>query len=362
MTSRVAVAGISLLAWSAGAASMPAVGQVTAEIRPGRPCIEENEAGQALNFDLLLENGTDATLTLAAIEVSVFDAAGRLELRRFVDANGTSPSIATVANRTLAPQQPTLVFNPFAQFDDRIELARLGFVLRFDSEEPARELETTVRVQPRVCPTRSDLRLPLGQRSIVYDGHDLLSHHRRFDYRLPPLHALGFDSNFMRYAYDFCPVDADGAMYRGDPQENASWVGFGQPVHAPAAGVVVALLDGMPDNRSFDQSAIATRPMILFGNHLVIDHGNGEWSVLGHLQQGSLGVKVGDRVRQGQRIARIGASGSANIPHFHYELQDGPDTRAEGLPATFRDFHRLLGSRRVGVKRGAVDSGDIIEP
>ncbi len=362
MRSRAAVAGIVFLVSSAGAAPAHAGSEIQVAIRPDRPCIETTGTGQALNFDFLIENLSDTTLTLSAVEVSVLDARGQLELRKFVDGNGTSPSIETVDNRTIVSRQPTLVFNPFAQFDDRLELASLQFVLRFESGDPAREIETTVSVRPRACAIRADLRLPVGSRSIVYDGHDALSHHRRFDFSLPPLRALGFDSNFMRYAYDFCPVDADGAMYRGDPKENASWFGFGQPVDAPAAGVVVGLLEGMPDNRSFDEGAIATQPMILFGNHLVIDHGHGEWSVLGHLQQGSIAVRLGDQVRQGQRLARIGASGSANIPHLHYELQDGPDTRAEGLPSTFRRFHRILGSRRVAVKSGAIDSGEIVEP
>ncbi len=362
MKRRAEYAGIALLATFAGGVPAQAADEVAIAVRPGRPCIEEVAAGQALNFDLQLENGAEATVTLSAIEVSVVDAKGGLQLRKFVDGNGSSPSIQVVANRTLDPHRPTLVFNPFALFDRHVELARLDFVLSFETGDPAREFKRTVSVAPRACATQAELRLPLATRSIVYDGHDALSHHRRFDFSLPPIRALGFDSNFMRYAHDFCPVDAEGAMYRGDPQENASWFGFGQPVLAPAAGVVVAAVDGLPDNRSFDQSALATEPMVLFGNRLVIDHGHGEWSVFGHLQQGSLAVKPGDRVRPGQLLARIGASGSANIPHLHYELQDGPDTRAEGLPAVFRRFHRVLGARRIAMSRATVDTGDLVEP
>jgi murein DD-endopeptidase MepM/ murein hydrolase activator NlpD len=150
-------------------------------------------------------------------------------------------------------------------------------------------------------------------------------------------------------------------MYKGKAENNEDWFGFGMPVYAPGDGKIAASSDGMLDNRSFDESALSTKPMTLFGNYVVIDHLNGEYSVFGHLKQGSIRVKVGDVIKQGQLIARIGASGSANIPHLHYELQNGVDTKAEGLPSYFRNFRRVLGSRVTEVKIGQVDSGDIVQ-
>jgi hypothetical protein len=44
--------------------------------------------------------------------------------------------------------------------------------------------------------------------------------------------------------------------------------------------------------------------MVIFGNYIVIDHGNGEFSHLGHLKPGSAKVAVGDKVRAGQRSRR----------------------------------------------------------
>lgn len=60
-------------------------------------------------------------------------------------------------------------------------------------------------------------------------------------------------------------------------------------------------------------------------------------------------------------IARVGASGSALFPHLHYQLQNRPDGHAEGLPSYFLDFTRIRGARRDRVRRGAIDSGDIVE-
>ena len=72
------------------------------------------------------------------------------------------------------------------------------------------------------------------------------------------------------------------------------------------------------------------------GNNLLIDHGNGEYSSLGHLQHGSVRAKVGDTVTRGQVIGKVGSSGPSEHPHLHYQLMSGTDlTRSDGLPSQF---------------------------
>jgi murein DD-endopeptidase MepM/ murein hydrolase activator NlpD len=66
-------------------------------------------------------------------------------------------------------------------------------------------------------------------------------------------------------------------------------------------------------------------------------------------------------VKRGQVIAQIGASGSANIPHLHYELRTGTGVDAEGLPSYFSNFRRVLDSKMTIIQRGQIDTGDIIE-
>jgi murein DD-endopeptidase MepM/ murein hydrolase activator NlpD len=76
--------------------------------------------------------------------------------------------------------------------------------------------------------------------------------------------------------------------------------------------------------------------------------------MLVHLKQGS------DRVKQGEVIAAVGVSGSAEEPHLHYELRAGPGLNVEGLPSYFTQFCRLLGSRTIAVNPGRIDTGDIV--
>lgn len=346
-------------------AFVPFTGAINESVRvtakPQQIYIEKGASGQYLNFDFVVENLTDDTLFVSSIEVSVSDGKDKLILRKFVDGNGTSPSIQIVPNRALEPKKPVLIFNPFHSFDPNVELTKLHYEFAFESKDRKKHFKSEVIIAPVYYETKTDLILPLKGRMIVYDGHDFYAHHRRFDYMLPPLQQLGFNSNFMRYSYDFCPVNEQGEMFKGKEENNEAWFGFGMPVYASGDGKVAASTDGMPDNRSFDESALSTKPMTLFGNYVVINHGNGEHSVFGHLKQGSIRVKVGDIIKQGQQIAQVGASGSANIPHLHYELQNGVDTKAEGLPSYFRHFRRVLGSRIIEVKVGQVDSGDIIQ-
>ena len=164
----------------------------------------------------------------------------------------------------------------------------------------------------------------------------------------------------MRYAYDFVPVDAQGESHRGDGADNAQWFGFGADVLASGEGVVVGREDARADDRQFDQSKLASDPMVLFGNYLVIDHGHGEVSVYGHLQQGSVRPKLGERVRAGEVVARVGASGSAMFPHLHYELQDAPNLQAEGLPSYFEGIRSWPADAKSPASRRSVDTGEIV--
>jgi murein DD-endopeptidase MepM/ murein hydrolase activator NlpD len=71
----------------------------------------------------------------------------------------------------------------------------------------------------------------------------------------------------------------------------------------------------------------------------MIDHGNSEYSVIMHMQQGSVTVKVSERVVAGQVLGKLGNSGNAFGPHLHYQLQSGPRLfHDQGLPFRFQNI------------------------
>jgi murein DD-endopeptidase MepM/ murein hydrolase activator NlpD len=327
---------------------------------PARIYIEEWPQRRDLNFELFVDNGGGPARELTAIELAAYDARGRLQLRRLLDGNGVRPSIQTVPERQLPAGGKLTVFNPFASFAREQALARLHYTLRFQGPEGTPETVAELDVRPQARAAATALRLPLAGPVLNYDGHDFYAHHRRFDTSFAPIAALGFRGNFMRYAYDFVPVDAQGESHSGEGADNAQWTGFGAPVLAAGDGTVVALAEDKPDDRHFDESKLADTPMVLFGNYLVIDHGNGEFSVYGHLQQGSVLPAVGARVHRGEPIARIGASGSAMFPHLHFELQDGPDLRAEGLPSYFEGIRSWPADAPAAAALRSVDTGELV--
>ncbi len=56
-----------------------------------------------------------------------------------------------------------------------------------------------------------------------------------------------------------------------------------------------------------------------YGNTVVIDHGNGFWTLYAHLSQVS--APCGSPVKQGQRIAMSGNSGNSSGAHLHFEVR-----------------------------------------
>ncbi len=107
-----------------------------------------------------------------------------------------------------------------------------------------------------------------------------------------------------------------------------------RPIRAPGSGTVVAAVDGVDDNQP-----VTMNPSQPLGNHVIVDHGNGEYSFLAHFKKGSVKVETGSRVGSGDLLGLCGNSGNSSEPHLHYHLQTTADFgQGEGLPVQFRSF------------------------
>jgi hypothetical protein len=333
--------------------------------KPDRIYIERSPTAAHLEFDFLLEGTTDDTVRLTAIRLTARDRLGKPWAIRFVDESGSDPGIQTIPRREVAGRASVVVYNPFHDLPPEAPIARLDYELTFAKGEV--QWKVPIEVRPIEWRQAVDLILPLKGRILVFDGHDFYAHHRRIDYEHPILKKAGVRGNSGRYAHDLSLVDDDDKMYRTDGKRNEDWYSWGAPVRAPGAGRVVAAENGMPDYDVGNPAAglsidtILARPASLMGNYVMIDHGGGVFSRIFHFMRGSVTVKPGQMVRQGQVLGKVGFSGSVYTIHSHYELGTGIGMDAEGLPLYVSRFRRIWGSRSSVVARGPIDSGDLVE-
>jgi hypothetical protein len=96
------------------------------------------------------------------------------------------------------------------------------------------------------------------------------------------------------------------SVFNGEPRAPHSGADFasrsGTPVHAPGAGTVAL-----------------SASLYFTGGTIVIDHGQGLYSLLAHLSRRSVAEKAA--VDAGQVIGRVGATGRVTGPHLHWTVR-----------------------------------------
>jgi hypothetical protein len=161
-----------------------------------------------------------------------------------------------------------------------------------------------------------------------------------------------------QYTCEFSGTDASGIRFKNDGKAREDYIGYGKEIIAPANGTVVEVIDGI-----FDNSPGTRNPYAQIGNAIVIQHSNKEYSVLAFLKQGSIRVKVGDRIALGQVLAQCGGSGNASEPALHYHLQDSPYIQTAKVIKFY--FERAMVSRE-GKKQLQLihlpETGEVISP
>jgi hypothetical protein len=141
-----------------------------------------------------------------------------------------------------------------------------------------------------------------------------------------------------RFAIDYVQLNDDNRLFSGPLDENSSYAYFGAPVYSAAAGKVVRVRDGMPEQTPGSLPANATLQNA-GGNHVVVNIGNGRFAFYAHLQPGSIKVKKGQRIKSGKIIGKLGNTGNTDAAHLHFHVMDSPSPlQSNGLPFVFRKF------------------------
>lgn len=301
-----------------------------------------------VNFDFLIRNLSSDTLLLQRVLVTALNQQGTVVHRQVLNSQALAPSIATLPQRMVLPGSALHLFNPFYALPADLAYRQLVYDFDFSGSRSGHHVSDTV--VPQFYRAQTQLASPLKGKVFVYDGHDFYSHHRRIDYTHPVAIAMQLQQTASLFANDLCTVGENNRLYKGQGTKAQDWFGYGQPVYAPGNGIIRDLRDTVPDNELDPAGKVIQKgsidlgdPATFSGNYIIIDHVNGEYSLLAHFQKGSIRVHVGQPVKKGQLLGRMGFSGSTgNYVHIHYELRNSSHPwKADGLPYRFTNIKVL---------------------
>lgn len=223
-----------------------------------------------------------------------------------------------------APQPQ--IFNFRHEFSEPVSLTidRMDYTLQLRTPTGA-TIEKTLPVLIQHYQQRHRLIFPVRGNFMIVNGHEAEELNHKYE-------------SSQHYAYDIVGLGPHLELENGD----GTSYGFARTqVIAPADGTVVFARNDVPDGRvKREYLKMPDGKWAIGGNIVLLDHGDGEYSLFAHMHQGSVMVKNGDSVRQGDVIGLLGSSGSPGNPHLHYQLQANPGLfEGNGLPSEFANVH-----------------------
>lgn len=195
----------------------------------------------------------------------------------------------------------------------------------------------------------------------------------------------GTDQLGERYAFDFLRVDwarTGRPFYRinllqylffGVPLNKC--YGWGQEVYAPCDGEIIKTEDGYKERpivNLFSDLSVALKNSNTFnpekddiqtvaGNYIIMKCADHVYAAFAHLQTGSITVSVGQVVRKGDVLGKVGHSGNSTAPHLHFQLMDSSDLlSAKGIPCAFEQYEIIQNGEWKTVYRSVPSDKDRI--
>ena len=293
---------------------------------PFAPTVADMGGVRHLSYEIHLTNFASRPIRIERIEVlneggETFAGAEGETLDGWIERAGARDT----ADARLVPPGARIVVYLDLPAAGQIPAAlghRIGFRFAEGDAGPHSLIAPNVTVTRRP-PTRLGPPLRGGPWVAVYAPR-MARGHRRFPYA-----TAGAVRVPGRFAIDWFGVDAGGRSGGGERLDQ--FVGHDAEVLAVADGTVVAVRDDMPE-----AATLASLPAVSLGdatgNYVAIDIGEGRYAFYEHLRPGIL-VRIGERVRRGQPIARLGLTGQGSSPHLHFHLADANSPlAADGLP------------------------------
>jgi murein DD-endopeptidase MepM/ murein hydrolase activator NlpD len=379
----VVVAGCMALAARAHAEAALEVRFCPAKVAHTYPLQDTAKVQGLLLQNIAVINHGPSPATLKAVEIDLMDAGRVADARRFdgaaldaaaksggrVQASGQMQAFAfqfcdgallsgadVTGSTVLAPGAALMVSRQFFAWRGARDQAQV----KVEAEVDGKALAAQGAIPIDGAGSKTVLRFPLKGRWFVAVSATPHGGHR---WALPE-----------EFAFDIVQLGPDTQSHSGDGTAFAQYFAYGAPVMAAADGVVVSAVGDQPEDLAvlrrpgepfeaymereaqLQAALILKGPDAVAGNNVVMDHGNGEFSLYAHLKPGSLTVKVGQKVKAGDVIGQLGSSGNATEPHLHFQLCDGRGPLScAGIPMNFTgvDLPLADGPR-------AIQAGDIV--
>jgi len=302
---------------------------------PNPPVPVAGENGINLAYELELSQFDQKTLSLERVEVidpltgkNIYTLESDLLQYLYHPASNPPPTTDELMNGTNKLIKPRvslwIVLSPGSVPDRLIHRLRFNTTTIYSGEISVRKDRIPVTIGP---PVR-------GGNWVAMETTSPSNHHFRSQITLGGITRVP-----QRYAQDWNGVDpVTWSIASGNVSLPMNFQGYGKEILSVANGTVIDVMDGVPDNElnfnvpPFNVSTLA-------GNYAIIDIGDGKYACYGHLIPGSLRVKAGDPVTEGQVIGLMGSSGNSDFPHLHFQVSDTPSLlSADGYPHVYRSF------------------------
>ena len=292
-----------------------------------------------VEYELLLVSVFPETVTLSS--VTVLDSAGKKLMR--IEGDALAAATQTLFAKTETPVIPASaavavdvdLIVPPDTVPERVT-HRIAYTLKADSEL-AVMVDSLEVDAPEVAINRQPAMLikpPVtGEGWLVSSGCCKPNIHRDLRIAIDGVRIETAET----FAIDWAKVK-NGRIFDGDGSKVEQHYAFGEDVLAVADGTVVSIQDGKPETTP-NVPMIPETKEDYGGNHVILEIAPNVFALYVHLHPGSLTVKVGEVVKAGAPLAKIGNTGPSMGPHLHFGLSDKPDFFAgRSLPFVFDSF------------------------
>ena len=176
----------------------------------------------------------------------------------------------------------------------------------------------------------------------------------------------GIDKYGETYAYDFVGVDENTRINKFYKVSVLKYIisgvplnkcyGWGSEIYAPFDGEIVKIEDGVIERNpvilknDLKYMREITRRFVhgdaeyreLSGNYIILKYSEKVFAMFAHIKINSILVKIGDKVKVGQLLGRVGHSGNSTAPHLHFQIMDNIDPKeSKGIPCSFKNYEEF---------------------